>query len=323
MALNGNGSRGGGAENVMADTPVRDPQLDAAYRAGANDGPPAAMDDAIRAAARRAVGARPGMPRSPASRWRLPLSVAAVLMLSVSLVTVMREEGHERLPSGDDLPRRVDLPEVLQSPVVTPQSEKEPPTTASSKAVLPAQTAAPPVSPASPPPVRRQAVIPPAPPASREASAGPGTPPVADGRNTLEAVALAQAEGAPSLAPRPQVFAPSALSDRAVDMQSAFQHRSAAAVAREERAPAAAAAERMQERKRLRSAPLAAAPAVPVAPASLWADLVDAPADGWLMRVRELRRAGRDADAGAVLAEFRRRFPDVELPQDLLPESGR
>ncbi len=106
-------------------------------------------------------------------------------------------------------------------------------------------------------------------------------------------------------------------------MQGAFQHRSAAAVAREERAPVAAAAERMQERKRLRSTPLAAASSVPAAPASLWAGLVDAPADDWLMRIRELRRAGPDADADAILAEFRRRFPDVELPQDLLPESRR
>lgn len=91
----------------MAMTPPdmeRDPQLSALYRAGSEAGPPSALDDAIRAAARREVSAGPR--HTAARRWRLPLSLAAVLVLSVSVVTLMREQGADRpetllLPPAD------------------------------------------------------------------------------------------------------------------------------------------------------------------------------------------------------------------------------
>jgi hypothetical protein len=77
----------------------------------------------------------------------------------------------------------------------------------------------------------------------------------------------------------------------------------------------------------LRSAPApmvdaaggAGASAKSAAPAGngLWQDLVLAPPEKWLQRIAELRRAGKTADAAALVAEFRRRFPGAELPQDL------
>ena len=82
----------------------RDAGLAALYRAAAQDVPPAALDDAIRAAARRAVGARPRPAGFSFSRaWRMPLSIAAVMVLSVSIVTLMREEAPELTapPSAD------------------------------------------------------------------------------------------------------------------------------------------------------------------------------------------------------------------------------
>ena len=74
----------------------RDSTLTAIYRAAGEEAPPVALDDAIRAAARREVGARP----RPAGfafghSWRVPLSIAAVLVLSVSLVTLLQEEAPE------------------------------------------------------------------------------------------------------------------------------------------------------------------------------------------------------------------------------------
>lgn len=41
--------------------------------------------------------------------------------------------------------------------------------------------------------------------------------------------------------------------------------------------------------------------------------------DAWLARIRELRDDGQLAPARASLAEFRRRYPDVALPDDLRP----
>ena len=85
-----------------------DPELARIYVAAsaeedAADGPPPALDAVILAAARREVGAGPAVlgaaPRTrPLSkRWFVPVSIAAVLTLSVSLVSLVRVE------KGDDL----------------------------------------------------------------------------------------------------------------------------------------------------------------------------------------------------------------------------
>jgi len=81
---------------MMSDKPqnMDDGRLSAVYRAAPADEPPAALDDAIRAAARREVGSRPRAADKPFyMRWQMPLSAAAVLVLCVSLITVMRDEG--------------------------------------------------------------------------------------------------------------------------------------------------------------------------------------------------------------------------------------
>ncbi len=91
----------------MNETPdndfARDARLAAIYRASAEDMPPPALDAAILAAARREVGSRPqpsGV--SFARSWRGALSIAAVVVLSVSLVTLMREEAPEVVsPAGE------------------------------------------------------------------------------------------------------------------------------------------------------------------------------------------------------------------------------
>jgi hypothetical protein len=86
MALNEH--QGGGGD--------RDPLLDRLYRAAGREEPPAELDAAIRAAARREVGAGPRS-ISRLRAWRVPISLAAVLVLSASLVMLMREEGGEAL----------------------------------------------------------------------------------------------------------------------------------------------------------------------------------------------------------------------------------
>jgi len=68
-----------------------DPELDATWRAASREQPPAALDDAIRAAARREVGERPGGLRG-APRW-LPFAVAAtVAAIAVGIVQMTPPE---------------------------------------------------------------------------------------------------------------------------------------------------------------------------------------------------------------------------------------
>ena len=75
-----------------------------AYRGAARDNddmmPPAAIDDAIRAAARRAVQAGPqSTGNNWLGRWTPQLAVAAVVVLSVSVVLVSVEERPELAPA--------------------------------------------------------------------------------------------------------------------------------------------------------------------------------------------------------------------------------
>jgi hypothetical protein len=108
----------------------RDAALDRVYQAGPREEPPARLDAAIRAAARREVGARP-RPVSRLRAWRVPVSIAAMLVLSVSLVTLMREEGGEELvhpgpPAGRTPPAAPPAPET-QTPAASVPAPARPP----------------------------------------------------------------------------------------------------------------------------------------------------------------------------------------------------
>ncbi len=106
---------------------VRDPRLARLLEAASSEAPPAALDAAILAVARRAVHARPqvagggGEGAAPALRvrvkrnWYVPVSIAAVLVMSASLVMVVREETEreqEREKANDIArpPRQASVP---------------------------------------------------------------------------------------------------------------------------------------------------------------------------------------------------------------------
>lgn len=96
----------------------RDPMVSSLYKDGDRPEPPAHFDDDILAAARREVRAGPRRSKLPGfSPWLIPISTAAVLVLSVSVVTLMRIEQPEQFeperlaintqpPSEDDAPAR-------------------------------------------------------------------------------------------------------------------------------------------------------------------------------------------------------------------------
>lgn len=255
-----------------------DPRLAEIYRAGAEAGPAARLDDAIRAAARREVQAGPR--RGGLRRWQWPLSLAAVLVLSVSVVTQMRQQGADR-------PEALLSPPADVQPLAAEQSRAEPAPPAAAEAG-----------------VRRRDTFAPAP----DRPAALAMPPRAEAPPPAMA-AEQKTMGAP--AESPAAPAPAAAAPAAED--------------------AAVAAERQAPRPLLRSAPApladrpagasVAAPARPALqaaaePALLWRDLVTAPAERWIERIVELRRAGKTADADALAAEFGRRFPDRPLPAE-------
>src|ERR1700674_1456272 len=68
-----------------------DPELDATWRAASREQPPAALDDAIRAAARREVGTKPGGFRA-APRWWPLAAAATVAAIAVGIVQMTPPE---------------------------------------------------------------------------------------------------------------------------------------------------------------------------------------------------------------------------------------
>ncbi|MBX3666371.1 MAG: hypothetical protein KF834_11855 [Burkholderiales bacterium] len=258
----------------------RDPQLAAIYRAGAEAGPPAQLDDAIRAAARRAVKAGPR--GGGLRRWQLPLSLAAVLVLSVSVVTLMREQGADRpeallLPPAEVQPRAAEEPQAVEKSQADPAPPSAPEAEVRRRGLDKSAPPGHPAAPAEPPPAAVSGQKRAAPPA--ESRTGPAETDAAP----------AFAEDAAGIRPERQVPRP-LLRSAPAPLADLPAGRSAA--------PA-------------RSAILAAPD-----PAALWRDLVEAPAEQWIERIVELRRAGKIADADALAAEFARRFPGQRLPAE-------
>ena len=116
-----------------------DPELDATWRAASREQPPATLDDAIRAAARREVGAKPGGLRA-APRW-LPFAAAAtVAAIAVGIVQMTPPEEVTPAPipaattTASDSARREAKPDTgtpradrpqRQAPSVAPAPETQ------------------------------------------------------------------------------------------------------------------------------------------------------------------------------------------------------
>lgn len=282
----------GGAEH--------DPMLERLYRAAAREEPAARLDAAILAAAHRETGARPRAATSVLRRWQVPVSIAAVLVLSVSLVTLIREEGGEQLMQPPP-----PAPAASQPVPILPQGE---PTHPSDAAPAPAR------------PAPRQDVLASSPPAAPGAAAGgvaagvgPAAPKPGEG-------AAVRSEPAPRPEPAPfrDASGPPAPESRvdAPPAASAEDIAARAPAAAERRSPPAAAApapERSRSRIMAQSRKEAASPD---AGTPAWSGFETQPPQKWRERIGELRRHGRVAEAEAMLAEYKRRFPGHPLPPE-------
>lgn len=252
-----------------------DPQLAADYRRASDATPPAALDERIRAAARREVGAGP-LRKSRKSAWQVPLSLAAVVLLSVTIVLMMREEGVDRVEP--------ELP-PLAAEAVAPRSAPEP-------AARQRMAEAP--RPAAPPQV---------------------SPPSASGALQAPAASVVEEAPQMMAKAQPATEAPAAtaaLRDEAVPAERNVASAREAARPMLRSAPAGAAADLAAGPAARKASPSVLS--TPAPGRVLWHDLIDEPAEKWSQRIIEWRRTGRAADADVLTAEFRRRFPDQPVP---------
>lgn len=289
-------------------------------RLGPSAGPPSAIDARILAAAHAAVAT----PRARPSRrrWPVALGVAASLVLAVGVAWRLRPlpEPPQASSAIAPMPQRgnggpAPLPEPVEAPSA-PVVKMEPP--AEPKRELAEEH------------VQRA-------PAPTAAAAAP--PIVADEARALDAVAADAATSAlASPPPPPAPPAPEAAQAQAAEAAANADMAAGAA------APSPQESERMQKATEAVSAQRAKALAAPGAlydrseakqrreaqaeqnPEIVGRDDGDEPPayadsppvrEAWLRRVRELIAEGHRQEAHDSLDEFKRRYPDYALPQDL------
>jgi hypothetical protein len=283
-----------------------DPRVSAGYRALGEERPPQALDDAILAASRRAVGAGPRRAgTSRVRRWALPVSIAAVVVLTMSLVVRIQLErpdfdsplpapaapipaappAAEKNAAPRDAKEEADAlakrnAQLLAEPKA--KARAEPPAVAERERSMSLERqgarapAAPAPAPAADPPARGFVAEPPAP------KSAPAPAPA-------ESAAPAQLGAASGVAPAAAPGIPEGRADRAPSGKPQAGGRVASRAALEDRAQVSAEQAGKKD---------------------------ESPRE-WLERIARLRREGRVKEADDSLVEFRRRYPDHEIPKDL------
>ena len=292
----------------------RDDEIARRSRALATEEPGPALDDAILAKSRRAVGARPGGFR----RWGPPLSIAAVLVLASGVVIRMQAEKPGLETSA---PAR----EESRAPAVAPEPRAP---VAMPEAVPASKDVAPPA--AAPPSPARAQLAPPAPEKKRVQAAAPTPspsrvaptedryvpePPARDTERVPAATMQSSSVATPAPSSTPPAQAPSAAgvaasppppAARRAPMQlNATQPSAADAPAADMSRAAAAPGAKEAPRLKQESRALATTP------------------EAALDRIAELRAAGRDDEADRALEEFRRAYPDYRLGEAQLERVRR
>ena len=283
-----------------------------AYKSAQSDLPPPAMDDAIRAAARRAVKSQPrAIGKSWISRWSAPLSAAALVVLTVSVGFIALDERPELAPASL---KEVASPKAATAPAAppTPAPESVAPVVAviASDLPQPARTAEKKAR------LDFQSVAP------RDQLAASAKPDLAQRRNEAEGAAsgnlLAKDAdlGVASRAAAPFVPAPPPAE---VVKRQESANQSAAETSKRE------APQVKQLLPQAASAAVAArgdvgSPAsqktVAAAPLTLAGKANETP-NAWMKRILELKQQGRVREFEEEFAKFRKRYPDYLLPEEL------
>ncbi len=315
-------------------------RIAALYREAAVEQPPPRLDALIRSAAGDSTERSGAREKRNAwwQTWRVPFALASVAVLSVSVVTLMQREGGDpltlepvaRAPGAAQ--RDLPPPAAETAAPASPQTASSEPTAGSgettttgrlmqraepgeraSRADGPMISGAPQsaVAPRTEPAVRdaperdaRKSRA--GPQAARDALAGTGSR-EQTAASSVEGVAGSerQTPSEPAFATKSAQPAPSAVAPPS--SPRAFPKATPAEAASSESSPMAAAKRPGRQ----------AVPGMSPAVAALIADLEAHEPARWIERVLELRRDGRAEDADALLAEFKRRYPDEALPPSL------
>jgi hypothetical protein len=267
----------------------RDEELARVYRAMRRDEPPAHLDEAILAASRRAVSARP-QPVRTVRRWAAPVALAASVVIAVALGLNVSDERPDFIGSES-------VPAPLPRPYSPPAAPRE--------AAPPVASApAPRLEPAAPEPMKRERQ---APRGDDSARASTDTA----GARRDEAIAAAKPSSAPAAVP-----------ERAPDLAASGQGGPAQAMRRAPAAEEARSAAEAAPQPKVQAAPAPAAPPPAAAARNLQRDSVlpestrRAPQE-WIEAIRKLKAQGRNEDVARELAAFRRAHPDFRVPDDL------
>jgi resuscitation-promoting factor RpfA len=282
-----------------------DPKLSRLYRQTSTDGPPAALDAAILAAARKQVAQprrreRAQRDESFWSRWMVPASAIATLVLGVSIALLVEREQ----PSGDTAIRRT--PPRPQSPL--PARVPEAAEVKAADSATPA-AAAKKEAPATDVPVRAPAA---AAPAQVPATAAPAqAPATAAPARAPAAAAPAQAPAAtlPAPAPVPRSAEPAAPAAEAFPAESRAK-ASASGTVRQSNVAGDSAIGGL-------GAAAPAAPAVAAKRSPLPQRAAGLSPEAWLDEISRLKRDGREKEAAEQLAKFRKAYPAYAVPEAL------
>ena len=285
--------------------PERDAGLDRLYRHAGEELPRAEIDDAIRAAARKAVGARPRSLGARVRRWGVPISIAAVVVVSVSLVTLMREEGADRPEEGFGPGRVESKAKPAEAPVGGSELESRRPAKRADQAPMPVPRApAVPAADAGAPSSADDSLR------ARSSVAPAGVRPESASRELRGQAAYRDQEAStPHPAPERQSVGKKSEEDKAGALAppSTLTLRNA---------PAASAGEPLTAQSTAKSERLPLGVRVD----ALVRGLDEAAPPSWLEKIKALRKEGRREEADALLEEFKRRYPDYPIPSDALTQ---
>jgi resuscitation-promoting factor RpfA len=319
----------------------RDAKLDALYRAAPRDEPPAALDEAILAASRRAVAAQPRLAGSLFSRsWRVPMSIAAVIVLSVSLVSIMRENAPDGVtpppqsasggPSAETSAARTPaVPGISMADEKAASGLGLRPSSSSGMGLRHDTESGAAVGRSTTPATRADSN-------ARDALPGPSRaepfPSATGGREARTAAEPAPPQQMAKVDTPATPGADAMRRDPGPDSQSERLAESAApakgaAVGAAHRALAEAAPASVPPTAKLSATPRARAmpseaPAAAIAGDAQALSAAGLPPEKWLEQIEALRKQGRVAEAKASLQEFRKRYPGHSLPAALKDWAG-
>jgi ribonuclease E len=274
----------------------RDSQVAAAYRELGAEEPPRRLDEAILAASRRP-------PRHWTQRWAVPLSLAAVVVLSVTITLQVQHEAPE-LESAAAPPRAA-------APARSEAQEEAPLKLKPDEQLRQRARAA-----AEKPEARRaepKAFADAAPAAPARSTAPAAGPDALASRNDVARLEQAHREAARSADSGRGSSALGQVEERtARDAEAAARAHQAGALfaKRPEQAPAAKPAAPPP-------AEAAAAPPAAAAPAQV-AKLSGETPEREFERIAQLRAEGKHDEADKAFLEFRRRYPNFRITEEML-----